>query len=443
MLKYLLKQPLNAWRELSRLNKIEVFLLVGLIYIISIGKIHEWYLTWLTEDLASPAGLSALITHVFIISIFLSGPFILFYLIPKQPGLQPFYTKPLSMSQLLQLTGYFYFKYQLIAIIIYLVFLAPLFAIGWMPGLASVLLFIIFALIVYLVQFILFIKRKNNFRFWIKLLIIVGLYHTFFVFFYWYSGFFWIFEISVLTGVSILLWRIWVKMDSVHLELIFPHNFTWKKYRHSGRLDFSKLPRFLPQKTQVLFNKELLGLWRNPSYRRLKIITFLSYAFLMIVIFVSGLENMDVYMTILTGLTIWLHYSNYFNEKYVQPEPDWYFHTIPFRFRQLWLSKFMVEFIFIIALLAGFWILLFISGFNLYEQFNLLVIILFFSIIVLAVMLNFQIMFYDDPRLAGYAYHFTILFLAIMIVNYRLVGPIISIFLLAYFYYKSYRYFNS
>jgi hypothetical protein len=179
MLKYLLKQPLNAWRELSRLNKIEVFLLVGLIYIISIGKIHEWYLTWLTEDLASPAGLSALITHVFIISIFLSGPFILFYLIPKQPGLQPFYTKPLSMSQLLQLTGYFYFKYQLIAIIIYLVFLAPLFAIGWMPGLASVLLFIIFALIVYLVQFILFIKRKNNFRFWIKLLIIVGLFRIF------------------------------------------------------------------------------------------------------------------------------------------------------------------------------------------------------------------------------------------------------------------------
>ena len=163
----------------------------------------------------------------------------------------------------------------------------------------------------------------------------------------------------------------------------------------------------------------------------------------MVVIVLSHLENKDVFMALLTGIIIWLHYNNYFNEKYVQPEPDWYFHTVPFRFRHLWLSKFLVEFIFISFILAVFWILLFITGFNIIEQLNLLMLMLAFSIVVLSIMLNFQIMFYDDPRLAGYAYHFTIIFLMIMIVNYRLVGPLISIVLLTFYFYKSYRYFKS
>ena len=163
----------------------------------------------------------------------------------------------------------------------------------------------------------------------------------------------------------------------------------------------------------------------------------------MIMILLSRIENKDLIMTLLTGLVIWLHYSNYFNEKYVQPEPDWYFHTIPFRFRHLWLSKFLVEFIFIIIILISFWIMLSISGFNLNEQLNMILLMLPFSIVVLSIMLNFQIMFYDDPRLAGYAYHFTIIFLLIMTINYRLVGPLISVILLTFYFYKSYRYFKS
>ena len=87
--------------------------------------------------------------------------------------------------------------------------------------------------------------------------------------------------------------------------------------------------------------------------------------------------------------------------------------------------------------------MLFISGFNLNEQLNMVLLMLPFSMLVLSIMLNFQIMFYDDPRLAGYAYHFTIIFLLIMTINFRLVGPLISIILLTFYFYKSYRYFKS
>jgi len=52
-------------------------------------------------------------------------------------------------------------------------------------------------------------------------------------------------------------------------------------------------------------------------------------------------------------------------------------------------------------------------------------------------------MFYDNTRLAAYAYHFALLFIVIMILNYRLVGPIIAIGLLIFFIYKNIKYFNT
>lgn len=425
------------------MNKIEVFLLLGLIYLVSIDKIHKWYLSLLSNDMITPLGLSALIMHVFILSMYLSGPFILLYLIPKQTGLQVFRTKPLTTIHLFQLTGYYYFKYQLISIIVFIICISSLFGISWFSGLVSVFSFLIFSMIVFIMQFMIYKDKKNNFHFWVILLIIIVSYQILFALLYFYTQFFWIFDSLVAAGTVIILWYKSEKMNLIHLEITFTQKSGWPKFERSVGFDFSRIPHFLPAGIQAIFNKELLGLWRNPSYRRLKIITFFSYVFLMIAIYISQLQNKDIFMMILTGITIWLHYSNYFNEKYVLPEPEWYFRTVPFRFHQLWISKFMVEFIFIIAIITGYWILLFISGISFYEQLNLLAIIFIFSIIVLLLMLNFQIMFYDDPRLAGYAYHFTILFLLIMIDNYRLVGPLISIILLSFYFYKSYRYFNS
>ena len=443
MLKLLLRQPLNSWRSMSWLHRIEIILLVGLIYIVTIGKIYEQYMDCLHYDWMTPFALADLVTSFFIISLFLSGPFILLYMLPRQSGLHPFYSKPLSSKQLFQLTGYYYFKYQLITTIIYLVFLSALVGVNWLASIASLALMLAFSLVTYILQFKLFINRKSNLHFLKLLFTIIILYATIYSIFFCYINVPCISNLVLLITAGFLLWKQWPKVGILHLELIFPIKSTWRANHRTVRLDFKKIPKFLPVKLQALFNKELLGLWRNPLYRRLKWITFFSYIILMIMIILSQIENKDIIMTLLTGLIIWLHYSNYFNEKYVQPEPDWYFHTVPFRFRHLWLSKFLVEFIFIIIILISFWIMVSISGFNLNEQVNLILLMLPFSIVVLSIMLNFHIMFYDDPRLAGYAYHFTIIFLLIMTINYRLVGPLISVILLTFYFYKSYRYFKS
>ena len=74
MLKFLLRQPINGWRSLGWLHKIEIILLVGLIYIVTISKIYKLYTDWLTNDWVTSFGLANLITNFFIVSLFLSGP---------------------------------------------------------------------------------------------------------------------------------------------------------------------------------------------------------------------------------------------------------------------------------------------------------------------------------------------------------------------------------
>ena len=67
--------------------------------------------------------------------------------------------------------------------------------------------------------------------------------------------------------------------------------------------------------------------------------------------------------------------------------------------------------------------------------------ILLFSLIVLAAIINFKIIFFDRPRFGGYAFHLFIIFISVMSVNYLLVGPVIALMLLIYFTYYSYREF--
>ena len=74
-------------------------------------------------------------------------------------------------------------------------------------------------------------------------------------------------------------------------------------------------------------------------------------------------------------------------------------------------------------------------------QVNILGLLLLFSLLVLTTMINFQLLFYDNPRLAGYAYHFTVLFFTVMSINYRFVGPVITLFMMVLIFYKTRKYF--
>jgi hypothetical protein len=72
----------------------------------------------------------------------------------------------------------------------------------------------------------------------------------------------------------------------------------------------------------------------------------------------------------------------------------------------------------------------------------LLGIISLFSIFILYIITIIRIIFFDNPRFAGYAYHFLIIFTLVMISNFYLVGPVITLLLIIYLNYVSYRQFQ-
>ncbi|MBN1408533.1 MAG: hypothetical protein JW956_12120, partial [Calditrichaceae bacterium] len=197
MLKFLLKQPLNSWRSTGWLHRIEIILLVGLIYIVTIGKIYQQYISWLQYDWMTQVGLTGLVTNFFIISLFLSGPFILLYMLPRQNGIHPFYSKPLSANQLFQLIGYYYFKYQLITTILYLIFLSALFGVNWLASIASLALMLVSSMVIFILQLKLFMHRKSDLYFLSSLFAIIILYTAIYSLFFWFLNVPWIFNLVI------------------------------------------------------------------------------------------------------------------------------------------------------------------------------------------------------------------------------------------------------
>ena len=70
-----------------------------------------------------------------------------------------------------------------------------------------------------------------------------------------------------------------------------------------------------------------------------------------------------------------------------------------------------------------------------------ILIITLFSIFVLYIITLIRVIFYDNPRAAGYAYHILIIFTVVMTIQFYFVGPIITLFIIIYLHFKSYHQF--
>ena len=156
-----------------------------------------------------------------------------------------------------------------------------------------------------------------------------------------------------------------------------------------------------------------------------------------------SLREPDKWMMLFSMAVFWIHYNVHFNTKYISADPEWYFRTLPVSFFKMWLAKFAAEILYVLILLFSQWVFLILTGTELGIQLNWIGALFLFSIIILTIVINFQILFYDNPRLAGYAYHFTLLFMVIMALNYHLAGPLTSIALILFYFFKTYRYYNS
>jgi len=443
MITILLRQPKNIWKTLGLLHKIEIILLGGMICTYLVTRFIPTFKNWLSAGQFSAFELNALILHSVTFIILISAPFIFLYLLPRQKDLHVFYTKPLSKTDTLLTLGFYYHKYQTAPILFFLPLLIALGILDPVSALFSLILFVIYDIVIYLLIFCLFIQTRNKKSFLFNSFILIII-HTLLVnLFVFYHPLIWYFDIAFILLSGFVIKRFFILADPFHIESIYPLTEQIYKMRTAGNWSFRSIPRFLPAPVQSLFNKELLGLWRNPQYRKLKLFTIFIYSVILLLLSIANVEYKEMWMAIFSAVIIWLHYSNHFNDKYILPEPEWYFRSLPLRFSQVWISKIAVELLFIFILLIIQWAFLLFLKLDINAQMNIIGLLFFFSMIILLTMLNFQIMFYNDPRLAGYAYHFTIIFFVVMSINFRFVGPVITLFMIGYYFYKNYRFFYS
>ena len=214
-----------------------------------------------------------------------------------------------------------------------------------------------------------------------------------------------------------------------------------KSTRNKSKLTYFKFPFIIPKTIRPLFIKEILSHIRNKNYIRLKIISFLFYIAILIFIDLYYLEYYASAISLLSILLIWEHYSHQFNEKYVVKESNLFIKVLPIKFYQYSLSKFLSEFLYIVLILFVVLFSTLIHGISADKILNVLAIITLFSLFVLYIITLIRIIFYDNPRVAGYAYHFLIIFTVIMNLQFYLVGPIITLFIIIYLHFKSQRQF--
>lgn len=445
MLKLLFKQAKNILKDFGIVHWLQLLLVVAVVSAYLIMRSLD-LLSFLAGHFSfSNRDFAVLIPDIFISAVLFSSPFIVLYLLPRQKELMAFYTLPLSKKRLPVLLGYYYQKYQSLTLLLFLIPGIALTVRAILPGLAALLLLMFYALSLLVNFVLLFIQSASRIRFLFFSALLFGIHSIIFLSLIFSS--FWIglgvADFLFVFAVLVILLKRRKNGGQNDLALLFP--ISEKVYQPAAqeKWSFFSLLRFLPLKLQMMFKADFLSVWRNPRHRRLKIFTLILYLAVLAILktTISG----DIYMWLtLAGMAfIYLHYSNYFNKKYVLPEPDWYFLTLPKHYSQIWAAKFLAESVFIFILFICHWLFLLFCGASFSAQLNLLGLLLLFSFFTVSAMLNFQILFYDDPRLGGYAYHFMILLIFVMTVNYHLVGPLLGLFLLALNFYKSYKYFNA
>jgi hypothetical protein len=245
----------------------------------------------------------------------------------------------------------------------------------------------------------------------------------------------------MLSGWFLLIkyWQLnWRRWDWVLRQYQLPSS---KNGYWFAKLNYFNFPSLVPASIRPLFVKEILAHIRNPHYMRLKLISLILYIISIGVAEIYLSENYDILILILTLFLIWEHYSHQFNEKYVSKEPINFFKALPFKYYQYSLAKFFSESLYILIIIIICMTAAFLHGLSPTKILNLLVIITVFAFFILYLITIIRIIFYDNPRFAGYAYHFLVIFTFVMSWNFYLVGPFITLMIILYLHFWSYRIF--
>jgi hypothetical protein len=440
---YFLKQYKNTWKSLSLRIRIEIIILFIVYFTFFTTRLIQIINEQLSDPNISSFGLNQFILHVLIFLLSFTIPFIHLNLLPKQKGLVYYRTLPLNKLNTFWLVFLLHYKYQLIGLLIILpVFISSLFTLNTILS-----FYFIFGIILYQTIFILYIsdfamQTKNTFipffKYFSLFLIVFGVYFSM----YFYTDYYFLFDVVFFTASLIYLIPRW-KSNCFNWDsyIKITKGKSKSKNNKSRLISYSLIQKFPISKISPLLAKEMLNYLRNRKYIRIQIISLILFTCLLLILHFKVEENFVIYSSAVTILFIWQHFSLQFNEKYIKAESAVFIKTLPFKYYQIWLAKFISEFLFIFILLLFLTILYLLMGLLITEIYQSLFVIIIFSLLVFATIINFKLIFFDRPRFAGYAYHFFIIFVAVMSINYYLVGPIITSILLIYFTFYSYREF--
>jgi hypothetical protein len=364
-------------------------------------------------------------------------------LIPKQKGLVYYRTLPFNKINSFWLIIFLHYKYQFIG----LVFIVPIFvAFLAATNLFNALYFLICIFVVQVILILIYTLLVSHIKSAMQVIFyyLSGVAIVFGVFslLYFYTDYYGLFDPLFIFSSFLFIIPNWKSGFDRWDNFIKNDSGNFKQSKNKIRIiNYEIIQKIKIPKISPLLAKEWLNYFRNPRYIRVLLLSFMIYILLLFLLYTKVEENFLITSSILTMLFIWQHFSLQFNEKYMKADSTVIIKTLPLKYIQLWSSKFLSELPFVFSImcfLSGFWL---VSGFGIADVFQLLLAIFLFSMIVLGTIINFKLIFYDRPRFAGYAYHFFIIFVAVMSANYYLVGPFIALILLIYFTFYSYREF--
>ena len=429
---------------LGKVHEIEFIILFIIFYTFFTDKFVLLAKQILDQPETSSTGLVVFVLHIMLLIICLSTPFIYFNLFPKQKGLSNLSILPLQNFEALSLQVIYFLKYQILVLLIATPILTALILSTNAIAIFYIIFFsssgLVLSSILILILAVTLPSRLTILRYYF---LYIFFYFLFFGFTYWITDYYVYATIFILSCAwIILLWywnKNWENWDQI-LNKYRP--ISQRSTQALSNLTYFKFPQIFMKSLRPFLLREFLSHIRNKNYIRLKIISLIVYlaSLILVGIFYSGYFTSAI--SVLTILLIWEHYSHQFNEKYVIKESLIFMKVLPIKYYQYSLSKFISEFIYIIIILLLIIILTIIQGIEIIKILNILGIVVLFSVFVLYIITLIRIIFYDNPRMAGYAYHFLIIFTMVMIYNFYLVGPIITLCVVLYIQFISYRQFT-
>jgi hypothetical protein len=444
ILKYHLRQLFNYWHHLRFRIRIEIIILFVIFYTFFTDKLVSYFNQILEQPHVSPIGLTTIVLHFLLVIIIVSTPFIYFNLFPKQKGLSNLSLYPLNRSEATTLQLIYFVKYQLLIILIALPVIS---AVTISTGPLSLLYILIFSCSSLFISSVLILVLvslyQNRLRVLAQYFLYFFIYFVFFTLLYLRSNLYVHLIIFIICGAGLLVLRSWNRNWQTWDQILNRYRPAEKKSTQMlSKLTYFNFPATLSKSLKPVFVKELLSHLRNKNYLRLKILSIALYLTMLILIDFFYFDYYPSAISVLTILLIWEHYSHQFNEKYVLKESLFFIKVLPITYFQYSMSKFLSEFLYIIFILFIILILTLLHSIEWIKILNILGIVTLFSIFVLYIITIIRVIFYDNPRMAGYAYHFLIIFTLVMIFNFYLVGPIITLLIILYIQFISYRQFT-